>query len=281
MPSMSSSIPLRRQKVLPDDLTRGFHGLGLGEGTSVMLHASLESMGSVEGGEAMVLQRLLKVIGRSGTLLMPTFTSVTRHSSFHADFSRPGCWCGGNEARHVPFIAELQPDKSIGSIAFRLCSWPASRRSKHPGYSYVAVGNHTDELVRTFDPSDPLWPIKRLLKHDPIVVTLGQPLDSVTAIQLAEQENASQKFIKEKALAMSSKGQVWVDITSLGCSRGYSKLQSHSSTISLKESHIGFASARAYRMRTLVDMATELLSKNNGAMRCDNVDCLSCELIAK
>ena len=124
----------------PDELTESFEQLGLGEGDSVIMHSPLDKIGAVDGGAAMVLHRLLEVLGKGGTLLMPTFTSVTRHASASENFTRPGCWCEGHEDRHLPFIPELQPDRNIGAIAQRLCSWPSSRRSNHPAYSFVAVG---------------------------------------------------------------------------------------------------------------------------------------------
>jgi aminoglycoside N3'-acetyltransferase len=63
-PVLSSSV-----KVSPDDLTSAFHRLGLREGTSVMLHASMENMGTIDGGAAMVLHRLLGVLGKKATLM--------------------------------------------------------------------------------------------------------------------------------------------------------------------------------------------------------------------
>jgi hypothetical protein len=104
------------RSILPDELSDGFRRLGLKEGNRVVMHASLESMGTVEGGAAMVLHRLLRSIGKNGTLLMPTFTSVTRHTSTHDNYTRAGCWCEGKENRHLPFISELQPDKDMGCV---------------------------------------------------------------------------------------------------------------------------------------------------------------------
>jgi aminoglycoside 3-N-acetyltransferase len=128
------------RKVTPDELSEGFRQLGLAEGDAVMLHASLETIGNVDGGAAMVLHRLIRAIGKEGTILTPTFTSVTRHSSTHDNYTKLGCWCEGHENRHLPYISELQPDKEIGAIAHRLCSWPSSRRSTHPAYSFVVCG---------------------------------------------------------------------------------------------------------------------------------------------
>ena len=102
------------KKVSPEELTEGFQRLGIREGDSVMIHASLQSFGNVDGGAAMVLHRLLGIIGKKGTLMMPTFTFVTTHSNAHDNYSKTGCWCEGREERHIPFIPELQPDKKIG-----------------------------------------------------------------------------------------------------------------------------------------------------------------------
>ena len=82
-------------KVSLEELTAGFQRLGLSEGDSVMMHASLEGFGSVEGGAAMVLHRFLGVIGKRGTLMMPAFTHVTVHGTTHVDHTKHGCWCEG------------------------------------------------------------------------------------------------------------------------------------------------------------------------------------------
>jgi aminoglycoside 3-N-acetyltransferase len=264
-------------KVSPDDLSEGFACLGLQDGDSVMLHASLESMGTVDGGAAMVLHRLTRAIGKNGTLLMPTFTSVTRHATAHSDFTLEGCWCEEWESRHIPFIPELQPDKEIGAIAHRLCSWPSSRRSKYPAYSYVAVGNHGDEMVRETDLKDPLLPARKLLKHNPRVLTVGVGLPTVTAIHLAEEKMLSSKFVKERALAMSSKGQMWVDIRSIGCSNGFEKLRPViGPAVDLRQTTIGRAKVESYSMKDLVESARAILKGDPNGLSCGNSSCLSC-----
>ncbi len=264
------------RKVLPDELSEGFVRLGLSEGDSVMMHASLESFGIVEGGAAMILHRLLGIVGKKGTLLMPTFTSVTRHSNTHDNYAKPGCWCEGKEDRHIPFIPELQPDKKIGAIAHRLCSWPSSRRSRHPAYSFVAVGKHRDELVREYALQDPLFPVRKFLKEDPFVLTIGVGFDQVTSIHLAEEEKLPFKFVKERALTVSSNGQVWVEVISLGCGGGFDKLRPHLSPKDVKETKIGLAQARVYSMKQPIESARVLLEKDAMELACDNSGCSSC-----
>ncbi len=244
------------------------------------MHASLESMGDVDGGAAMVLHRLLRNLGKDGILIMPTFTSLTRHGSTHDNYTKAGCWCEGRESRHLPFISELQPDKDMGEIAYRLCSWPSSRRSKHPAYSFVAVGENSDKLVREYSVADPLWPLKAFLKEDPAVLTVGVGLDSVSAIHIAEQRLAPSKFVKERSLTVTSKGQEWVDVIAMGCAGGFDKLAPRLSSAKLKETQIGSATAMLYSMRGLVQAAEKVLHEDPMGLTCGRQECLSCILAA-
>ena len=231
-----------------------------------MMHTSLERFGAVDGGAAMVLHRLLGVLRKGGTLLMPTFTSITRHSGSHDNFTKSGCWCDGKESRHVPFIPELQPDKSIGAIAHRLCSWPSSRRSRHPAYSFVAVGKYVDEIVRENPLDDPLLPIKKFLRHDPILLKIGVDFDSVTAIHLAVEHKTPSKFVKERALTVTSKGQVWVDVLAMGCGNGFQKIEPHLQNQDRKETEIGLALAQCYSMRYVVETGRSFGQRSNKAV---------------
>jgi aminoglycoside 3-N-acetyltransferase len=267
------------RRVLPDELTEGFLKLGLGEGDRVVMHASLSRIGLVEGGAAMVLHRLLNVLGKKGTLLMPTFTSVTRHSSTHDSFTKTGCWCEGRESRHLPFIPELQPDKEMGEIAHRLCSWPGSRRSRHPAFSFVAVGNNSDGLVRDYSLADPMQPLKAFLKEDPFILAVGVDLDSIEAIHIAEQRRLPGKFVKERALTMGSTEQLWVEVTATGCSRGFQRLANQMSPMDLQEADIGSAKALLYPMKRLIAIAERLLDENPTIMTCERPECLSCQAV--
>ena len=226
----------------------------------------------------MVLHRLLGIIGKKGTLMMPTFTFVTTHSNAHDNHSKPGCWCEGREERHIPFIPELQPDKKIGEIAHRLCSWPASRRSRHPAYSLVAVGNKVDELVSDHPLMNPLQPIKKMLKYDPYILMVGVDFDSVTAIHVAEERKSPSKFAKERALTVTSKGQVWVDVLGMGCSNGFVKVRPHFPEDTWTETTIGLARVELYPMRSLIESSEILLDADSRALACDNSQCLSCPL---
>jgi aminoglycoside N3'-acetyltransferase len=140
----------------------------------------------------------------------------------------------------------------------------------------VAVGKHVDELVRECDLLDPLLPIKKFLKRNPYVLTIGQGFDFVTSIHLAEQLKTSSKFTRDRALTVSSGGQVWTDIAAFGCSRGFEKLRAHISKEDFAESRIGLAKSHVYRMKRLIEVATSMLEDRRLALACDHVNCLSC-----
>lgn len=275
---MESENAVNQSRVLPDDLTDGFAKLGLAGGDRIVMHAALSEIGNVEGGAAMVIHRLLRVLGKKGTLLMPAFTSITRHSNTHEDFTKVGCWCGGKENRHLPFIPELQPDREFGEVAHRLCSWPASRRSRHPAFSFVAVGSHSDQLVRNYSLSDPLHPLTVFMKEDPLVLTIGTGLDSVVAIQIAEKRSHPAKFGKERALCMSATGPAWVETVALGCGKGFQRLSGHISPMGVKQTKIGAAVASLYSMKELIAVAEELVGRDPMALNCERPTCLSCQL---
>jgi aminoglycoside 3-N-acetyltransferase len=209
---------------------------------------------------------------------MPAYTSVTRHSLTHDNFSKTGCWCEGIETRHLPFIPELQPDKEIGEIAHRLCSWPASRRSRHPAFSFVAVGNDSDRLVRNYSLTDPLQPLKAMAKEDSFVLTVGVELDSIEALHVAEQTHLPSKFTKERAITMASNGRLWVEVTAPGCSKGFQKMVSYLRPKHLRQVDIGSAKTLLYPMEDLISTAERLLDANPTALSCERPDCLSCQV---
>lgn len=215
--------------------------------------------------------------------MMPAFTYVTTHGNYHEDaggkHTKPGCWCEDNETRHIPFISELQPDKRIGEIAHRLCSWPASRRSRHPSYSFVAVGKHGDECVREHPLMDPLLPVKKILRHKPFVLLVGVDLDSATAIHLAEESRTPSKMEKQRALTVTAKGQGWVDVLGIGCSEGFTKLRAH--LPKHEETSIGLAHVELHSMKSLIDSAEACLDDDPMALACGDRACLSCRLAGK
>ena len=104
--------------------------------------------------------------------------------------------------------------------------------------------------------------------------------DSVTSIHLVEERKTPSKFVRERALTMTSKGPTWVEVVGMGCSEGFYKIKPHLSQTERKQTIIGLATFEFYPMKLLVELAESLLDKDPKALACDNAACLSCNLAA-
>jgi aminoglycoside N3'-acetyltransferase len=140
----------------------------------------------------------------------------------------------------------------------------------------LSVGARGDELVRESVPLDPLFPVKRFLKHDPIILTIGQGFTSIVEIHLAEEGRVPTKFARERALTISSKGPAWIDVLSLGCGQGFTRMSTEVRNGEFKEAYIGSAQARVLSLKRLVEHARTLLDSDPTALSCKRPACLSC-----
>jgi aminoglycoside N3'-acetyltransferase len=149
-----------------------------------------------------------------------------------------------------------------------------------PTFSFAAVGRNSDELVRHYSLTDPLAPLKALLKEESHVLTIGVGLDSVPAIQIAEQRHIP-KFVKECALTVGPTGPVWVDVVALGCSAGFQKLANHINSKEIQQTELGSATAFLYPMKELCVTAELLLKESPVALSCERPEFLGCHSIPR
>jgi len=108
------------------DLESGLKKSGLEKGDVMLLHSSFKSFGEVEGGPQTVVDALLSVLGKEGTLIVPTF---------NFDFS----------STNKPWDVKTTPSQ-MGIISEFVRQNPKSRRIFHPIYSFSIIGNLADEL---------------------------------------------------------------------------------------------------------------------------------------
>ncbi|MCU1368590.1 MAG: aminoglycoside N3-acetyltransferase [Ilumatobacteraceae bacterium] len=151
----------------PDVIARDLRELGLGDGDTVMVHASMRAIGSVIGGADGVIDALDAVLGASGTSVMNL---------------------GAVEG--VPFdplTTPADPDVGVLAEAFRRRSGTVV--SDHPDARFGARGaaaTHLTDGVPWNDYYGPGSSLARLVSLDARVLRLGSDLDTVTMIHLAE-----------------------------------------------------------------------------------------------
>ena len=68
--------------VTKDDITKALTGLGIAEGDTVLVHSALRSVGKIEGSAQTVIDAIEGIIGKEGTLVMPTFSQVDFTNSY-------------------------------------------------------------------------------------------------------------------------------------------------------------------------------------------------------
>ncbi|MGW4587138.1 AAC(3) family N-acetyltransferase [Amycolatopsis thermoflava] len=126
------------------DLVAGCRELGLAEGTAVIVHASLSSLGPVTGGAGAVVASLVAAAGPAGTVAAPAFTPRIADP----DPDHRGAPEAAVRARRdaVPLF-DAGTLSEMGAIAEAARQWPGAVRSRHPQASVAAIGAHAREVV--------------------------------------------------------------------------------------------------------------------------------------
>ena len=72
---MADSKKTQDDGLTKTDFVRGFKEIGIKQGDVVLIHSAMRTIGcDVQGGPQTVVDALLEVVGKRGTLVVPTFT---------------------------------------------------------------------------------------------------------------------------------------------------------------------------------------------------------------
>ncbi len=176
------------REALAEDLRR----LGVTPGDIVLVHASLRSLGRVDGGAAAVADALRACVGPSGTLVVPALTPDNSDTSdVHLERTR-----GMTEAQRRRFRAampafdpDVTPSTGMGRLAEHLRTTPGAVRSAHPQTSFAAVGPRAKALMDGHALDCHLGedsPLAAMYAEGAKVLLLGVGYDVCTAFHLAE-----------------------------------------------------------------------------------------------
>src|SRR5438046_5032736 len=123
-----------------DSIARALGRIGLGPGDTVLVDASVRSIGWVCGGATAVVAALLEVVGADGTVVTPAQTLDNRDPSRWAHAPVPERWWPVIRENLLPFDPAVTPSTGMGAVAERIRTWPGAARSAHPLTSFAAVG---------------------------------------------------------------------------------------------------------------------------------------------
>lgn len=105
-------------------LKDAFSKMDVSTGKTVLVHSSYKSLGNIEGGPQTVIDVLMDLIGKRGTLLFPTFNFTSWTETHYFDVH--------HTASEMGVLTEMARHGS------------QFKRTKHPIYSFVVAGHQQD-----------------------------------------------------------------------------------------------------------------------------------------
>src|SRR5205814_5623144 len=145
-------MPQTHRQLVADLRTLGVH-----HGMTLLVHASLKSLGAVPGGAETVIQSLLDALGPRGTLLLPAL-------SYQA-------------VKQSPRFDVLRTPSCVGVIPEHFRMRPGTLRSMHPTHSICAIGAAAKHLLADHHlddtPVGPHSPLRKLTEAGGYLLMLG------------------------------------------------------------------------------------------------------------
>lgn len=143
---MGNSQNLPSQSITQKEIEAGLKSLGLQQGNAVEVHCSLSSFGYVEGGGDSVVNALINVVGKEGTLIMSAYPIGPSISLTVEEETRGITWkCRildeeSTEKTGLGTVVDKFkqiPDVVLGSGIHRVCVWGNDASLHSQGYKYL------------------------------------------------------------------------------------------------------------------------------------------------
>lgn len=272
--SESKVISDTAQLVTRQTLVRDLRELGVEPGMTLLVHASLSSLGWVCGGAQAVVMALQDAVGSGGTLVMPAHTSGLSDPAQWSNPPVPEAWWPTIREQMPAFDQRLTPTRSMGAIAELFRTLPGVLRSSHPHHSFAAIGPNAQALTDNHQLEFGLGegsPLARIYELDGHVLLLGVGHDSNTSLHLAEYrvKPAVNKMIRESGPVVSQGQREWVEFDNLDLnSDDFEQLgqsfaqQSSQSQATVGTQSVGAAQSQLMSQPAIVDFAVKWLGEN-------------------
>lgn len=251
--------------MIREEVERLLGTLGV-RGNTLVVHASLSSLGHLEGGARALAEALIAAVGEPGTVLMPAFTYAETLGPVAAP------------AKPVPFDNDRPVSKEIGATAEAFRHLPGVLRSNHPTHSFAAWGRQARDILSTQRDNNLFGPLKKLNVYQGQVLMLGTTLATCTAIHLAEERLRMPYLTRRTAARINAAGyEERVVLENVpGCSVGFLRLEERLDPAKVRSVPLVRGAARKVPVRHLVTLATRALESDPAVFVCPRADCESC-----
>ncbi|WP_150272229.1 aminoglycoside N(3)-acetyltransferase [Paenibacillus tepidiphilus] len=199
-----------------ETLAADFRRLGVREGMTLLVHSSFKSLGEwVAGGPVAVILALEEVLGREGTLVMPTHSSDLTDPAGWSNPPVPEEWWQTIREQMPPYDPDLTALRGMGIIPDTFRKQSGVRRSSHPTDSFAAWGKYRDQIIDghglEFGLGDSS-PLARIYDLHGSVLLLGVGNLNNTSLHLAEfrAEYAGKKELTAGAPMLVDGARQWV-----------------------------------------------------------------------
>ena len=257
-----------------DSLQADFRALGIRSGMVLLVHSSLSAMGWVCGGPVAVIIALQEVLGKTGTLVMPTHSTDLTEPSQWENPPVPESWWPVIRATMPAYQPDLTPTRSMGIIAETFRKQKGVLRSAHPHHSFCAYGHQASHITDNHSLGFGLGegsPLARIYDLGGFVLLLGVGHNSNTSMHLAEYRATfpTKRIVQEGAPISAAGSRRWttfenIDLDSSDFEQiGEDFLRSDVER-EVHRGKVGLAKCQLMPQRAVVDFAVDWLEENRG-----------------